>query len=160
MTNSSGTTGDPIRDYVRANLHAMTREAIRERLIAAGHDPKRVDEIWEQEWTAVTPPSTESALWTTSLVLLVVGGLIGGGAATLLASFMSSEGGTATKFFVLYAILYVGLGLVIAWVVRWAARGLRISGGWALAIGIVLVPIYGGLMYGTCLAAASITHAG
>jgi hypothetical protein len=59
----------------------------------------------------------------------------------------------------LYAVAYVGIGLAIALGLRWAARAWRISGGWALLIGIVLVPIYIVLMYGTCVAAASLSGA-
>jgi len=153
-------TGDPIRDYVRANLRTMTRDAIRERLIAAGHDPKRVDDVWEQEWTGVVPPSPERGLWSTAMTLFVIGGLIGGATAVALTSLVASGGGSPAAFIAVYAVLYVLPGLAIAWAVRWAARGLRISGGWALVIGIVLVPVYGALMFGTCLAAASVTRPG
>ncbi len=42
--------GDPIRDYIRANLPSHTQEAIRSQLIAAGHAPERIDAIWSEEW--------------------------------------------------------------------------------------------------------------
>ena len=38
---------DPIEDYIRANGNRFTHEAIRERLVAAGHDGVEVDRYWE-----------------------------------------------------------------------------------------------------------------
>jgi hypothetical protein len=148
---------DPIRDYIRANMRTMTREAIRDRLAAAGHNPNRVEEIWEQEWTGVVPASTAEGLWTTAIVLLIIGGLVGGAGVLLLLGLVSSGTANAALFVGLFAVGYLGIGLAIAWAVRAAARRWHISGGWALVIGILLIPVYGALMFGTCAAAASVS---
>jgi hypothetical protein len=150
-------TGDPVRDYVRANLQTMTREAIRDRLVAAGHDPARVDDVREQEWTGFAPAATDRALWTTALILFVCGGVVGAAGALLLTTFVSDHGGSAALFLGLYAVAYVLSGLAIAIAVRSAARAWRISGGWAVVIGVVMVPVYAVLMYGTCVAAESLS---
>jgi hypothetical protein len=83
---TSNTQGaDPIRDYVRANLHTNSREAIRSRLVEAGHDLARVDAVWEQEWNAARQGGAETSLSALALSLFFVGAVIGTlGALTLL----------------------------------------------------------------------------
>lgn len=49
---------DPrIVDYILANQGGSTREAIREELIKAGHDPAEVD----RAWVALTTPDPDTA---------------------------------------------------------------------------------------------------
>jgi hypothetical protein len=35
-----------VADYIRANRDKYTREAIRDQLLAAGHDQSAIDEAW------------------------------------------------------------------------------------------------------------------
>jgi hypothetical protein len=61
--------GDPIRDYIRANQATYTREAIREALIAGGHDPAEVDaalrgsEAWGESQLAEARGSRSRFWW-------------------------------------------------------------------------------------------------
>ena len=146
-------SNDPIRDYIRANRDRYTREAIREQLIAAGHRAEDIDRAWEELATAEPPPSRFNGLAVFALVLLVVGAAFAAFGALLVTSFNYVIARGPAGFFVLYAVLYLGIGSVIIWV----ASQIRVSGTAQFVLGILLVPVYISLMLGTCLAAANLT---
>lgn len=150
-------TSAAIRDYIRANGDRYTREAIREQLIDAGHSPEDVDRAWEE--LAATEPRPGSprfnGLAVFAVVLLVMGAGVGAFGALLVTSFNASlaSGPAGTRFFLLYAVLYLGIGSVI---VLLASR-IRSSDTVQFVVGVLLVPIYIGLMFGTCVAAVNLS---
>ena len=64
----------------------------------------------------------------------------------------SDSGGSILVFL----IAYIGIGLGIIFLLRWAVPRLGIKGVWAGLLGLVLFPVFGGLMFGTCAAAFNV----
>lgn len=148
--------GDPIRDYVRANLATHTREAIRTGLVAAGHAPERIDAVWAEEWQGFAVERSVGNLRALSLSLYVVGGIIGGLGALAIAGFAGSYGNDSMIpiFLIVYAVGYVAIGYVLSRLVGWGVRRFRLGGWGTFLLGGLLIPAYGGLMFGGCAAAA------
>lgn len=65
---------DRIRAYIHANRERFTAEAVRSELVAAGHDPGRVDEILSEDWS----PAPQRAAVGAEQPAPVFGGLMVG----------------------------------------------------------------------------------
>ena len=101
---------DPqIDEYIRQNRDRYTREAIRQQLIAAGHDRSAIDAGWERVGAVSTTPTRPAGWrpgWREFLVLLVVGAI---GAALVWAGFDYGAGVIAP---IVYAVIFsIGFGL-------------------------------------------------
>jgi hypothetical protein len=59
-------------------------------------------------------------------------------------------------FFPIFAVGYLGIGFAIILLLRWAVPRFGIKGIWAGLLGLALIPIFGALMFGTCVAAFTI----
>jgi hypothetical protein len=157
---------DPgIEEYIRSNRAIYTREAREARLLRAGYDPADIDAAWdrvEKVWNAGAPVADASALPGFAMTLFVVGGIVGALGALAGLGIESSNGShpNAVQFMITYAVLYGSIGLVLVWLTRWLARRLSIRGAWAVLAGLALLPIFGFLMFGGCLAAFGIAGAG
>lgn len=154
MDQKSGS--DPVRDYILANRDRYTREAIREQLIAAGHKAEDVDRIWEELGPTEEGRSRFTGLAIFALVLLVVGAAIGAFGGFIVASLNASYSGSDTgvlRFFLVYAGMYLVIGSVMVWV----ANRIRVSDAVEFVLGVLLIPVYIGLMFGTCVAAVNLT---
>lgn len=148
---------DPKIDaYIRENREKYTGEAIRDQLIASGHDPAAVDEaIQRLGLAAPAAPETAarprvagmSALVAFGWLLFIVGGITG-----LLGMAMASSFGSNGSL-PIFLIGYVGIGLAIALLLQWAVPRFRIGGVWAALLGVALIPVFAGLMLGICVAA-------
>jgi len=147
-----------IRTYIRANLATHTREAIYAALIEAGHEHGHIDAIWREEWRAVVVKRADTGLRWLSVTLLVLGGLIGALGALLIVSYNRAANGPAFLF--LYGLSYLAIGYAIVRLVGWSVRRFHLSGWWASLLGLLLIPIYGALMFGACFATGSITMGG
>ena len=147
--------GDPIRDYIRANMATHTRESIRTELIAAGHAPERIDAVWDEEWRGFALERSVGNLRALSLSLYVVGAIIGGLGALAIAGFAGSYGNNSMipVFLIVYAVGYLGIGYALSRLVGWGVRRFRLSGWRTFMLGVLLLPAYGALMFGGCLAA-------
>ena len=151
---------DEITAYIKANRGTYTDQAIRETLISVGHDPGAVDEAFHV-LGLVAPPSTEGAaaagpsgLVETAWIAFVMGGLAG--LAGLALAGQLSSGGSLAVAVGAYIGIYVAVGLLIIFLLRWAVARFGLRGIGAVLLGIALVPIFGGLMLGTCIAAFGI----
>ena len=163
-------SGDPIREYIRANKDRFTRKAITDQLIAAGHDPARVDAIGDEEWhtgsASVALSGGTSAPYGLSFlawVLYIVCALLGAFGAFLVVGFSGMSGPSRLDeplFVLFYAVAYLGLGFLIVQIVQWGAPRFEIRGIGAALLGFVLVSVYGGVMFGTCIAAANVATGG
>ena len=147
--------GDPIRDYIRANLATHTQEAIRGQLIAAGHSPERINVVLAEEWKGVALERSVGNLRALSLTLYVVGAIIGGLGALAIAGFAGSYGNNSMipVFLIVYAVGYLGIGYALSRLVGWGVRRFRLSGWRTFMLGVLLLPAYGALMFGGCFAA-------
>lgn len=148
---------DPrIDEYIRENRERYTGDAIRGQLIASGHDPQAVDEaIQRLGLSAPAAPATAarpsiagmSALVAFGWLLFIVGGIAG-----LLGMALASSFGSSGSL-PIFLIGYVAVGLAIALLLQWAVPRFRIGGLWAALLGVALIPVFAGLMLGTCVAA-------
>jgi hypothetical protein len=147
--------GDPIRDYIRANLATHTQEAIRSQLIAAGHTPERIGAVWAEEWKGVALERSVGNLRALSLSLYAVGAIVGGLGALAIAGFADSYGNDARipLFLIVYAVGYLGIGYALSRLVGWSVRRFRLGGWHTFLLGVLLLPTYGALMFGGCFAA-------
>ena len=140
-----------IERYIRENRAGYTDQAIRSALLAAGHDPAAIDEALQRPGSAppevtAAPPARRgmSALLAFGWLLFIVGGITG-----LIGFGMAASFGSGGSLLV-YLIAYIGIGLPIVLLLRWAEP--RIRGVWAAVLGVVLIPAFGALMFGTCAA--------
>ena len=106
---------DPkIVDYIQANRTRYTREAIREQLIAAGHDPRAVDAELESsagQYAESTRPVGWRPRWREFLVLVVLGAI---GAAFVWADETYGGGGFAVVVYVIIVSIGFGLAKVLS----------------------------------------------
>jgi hypothetical protein len=146
---------DEIAAYIKANRGTYTDQAIRETLISVGHEPGAIDEAFRQLGLVAPPdadaaPSGPSGVVELAWIAFIIGGVTGLAGFAMASSFGS--GGSLPIFLG----LYVGIGLIIIFLLRWAVPKFGLRGIWAVLLGLVLVPVFGGLMLGTCIAAFSI----
>jgi hypothetical protein len=133
--------GDPIRDYILANRDKYTKEAIQDRLLAAGHDQAAIDQAWQavEAGASPTPESpSRTGIVTYVLVWYALGALI-----TLPIALSVGFG--------VFLLLYVVVGGVVAYLVS----RIHVAGaGWFLAVPLVPIAFFV-IAFGTCLAAYS-----
>lgn len=145
-----------IEDYIKANRGTYTAQAIREQLIAAGHDPAAVD----AQVAASPSTSTKSAGRTRGRIYLWSVFWIGAVVILLLVGVLLSVSYNSTVAMLGLAWLagYLVLGyLVVRWVSQRAMPSSAI--GW---VGIVLLaPIALFVVaYGSCAAISFVTRLG
>ena len=103
---------DPkIIEYIRENRGRYAREAIRERLIAAGHDPGQVDAALASPETAHDTPGTPSKpgphFWRWAFAIQAVTVLV----VTALVARNDTHGYAAVVFVVLGIALLIGTAI-------------------------------------------------
>ena len=141
-----------IEDYIKANRGTYTDQAIRENLVAAGHEPAAIDQAFARLGVvapAAQPRKPATGLVTFAWSLFMVGGLFG------LAGFGMGGSYIAGASVPLYLIVFAGVGLALIFLLRWAVPRFGISGVGGWLIGLALVPIFGALLIGSCAAAFS-----
>jgi hypothetical protein len=149
-----------IDDYIKAYRGTYTDEAMRENLLAAGHELAAIDEAFMRAGPldgstttqAARASSETSGLVVFAWILFVLGGILGLVGIGMAASFGS--GGSLPL--PLFLIAYVGIGFGIILLLRWAVARFGIRGVWGGVLGLLLVPFFGALMFGTCAAAFTI----
>ncbi|MDP9468325.1 MAG: hypothetical protein M3P32_06245 [Chloroflexota bacterium] len=149
-----------IAEYIRANGEKYTREAIRDQLVAAGHDPAQIDAALEREMGSARDGAPGAGLAVFAMVLFILAAVIGAFGAVLLLGSAYVGSVSAPIFLVGYAVSYAAIGYGIVRLLRWAGPRFRIRGAWAGLLGVALIPAYGALMFGTCLGAFTIARGG
>ena len=131
-----------IADYIRTNRDKYTKGAIRDQLLAAGHDQAAIDEAWQAVET--DPPGNPPEPSRAGIVIYVLVWYVLGALITLPIALGSG--------LVWFIVLYLVVGGVVAYLVT----RIQVAGaGWLLAV--PLVPIAFALIaFGTCVAAYSI----
>ena len=141
---------DEITSYIQANRGTYTDQAIREKLIAVGHEPTVVDAAFSK--LGLVPPADAPPMRGPSgLVELAWGAFIVGGVSGLLG-FLLAGSSSAEGSLPLFLGSYAAAGLIIIFVLRWAVRKFDLRGLPAVLVGIALIPVFGALMIGTCSA--------
>jgi len=138
-------------DYILANRGRYTREAIRQRLIEAGHDPAEVD----RAWVALTTPDRDATagpgfwrrFWLyligANVAIFLLVGLLTGILATI------GQGGVVVA--VVFAIV-LAIGALISWAIVAATRPSEMRRGTAVAIGATIPLVFAVLIGGGCYA--------
>lgn len=142
---------DAIREYVRTHGAAYTREAVRDHLVAAGHDQARVDAIWGEEWgPPATDSSTQTGLSRQGITVYVIASFVVGLVAVLGLILFNLRSLTATlQFEVIWVVGYIVVGAIVGYFIT----RFRVAGGWWV-LAAPLVPIlYIVVWFGTCIAA-------
>ena len=143
---------DPrIADFIRDNRRRYTREAIRQQLIEAGHDPAEIDATW----AALDAPDPDEAagegFWGRFWLFLV--GL--NVAIFLLVVFATNMIASLTQgSFVLAIVLAIALaiGALIAWGIVAATGPTKLGRTTAMVVGGVIPLIFALLIGGSCYA--------
>ena len=142
---------DPrIADFIRANRKTYTREAIRQQLIDAGHDPADIDATWEMlhapdpDEVAVAGEGFWGRFWLY---------LIGLNVAVFLLVVLST-GALAFGGVVLAIVLAIalGIGALISWGIVAATGPAKMGRTTAMVIGGVVPLIFAFLIGGSCYA--------
>jgi hypothetical protein len=140
---------DPrIADFIRANRKRYTREAIRQQLVEAGHDPADIDATWEM----LHAPDPDEAgvagegFWGRFWLYL-----IGLNVAVFLLVVLST-GALAFGGVVLAIVLAIalGIGALISWGIVAATGPAKMGRTTAMVIGGVIPLIFAFLIGGTC----------
>jgi hypothetical protein len=138
---------DPrIADFIRDNRRRYTREAIRQQLIEAGHDPAEIDATWAA-LDAPDPDATAGeGFWGRFWLFLL--GLNG---AVFFLVFLAT--GMVNNFVlaVVFAIALV-IGALMAWGVVAATGPAKLGRTTAMVIGGVIPLVFALLIGGTCYA--------
>lgn len=142
---------DPrIADYIRDNRRRYTREAIRQQLLDAGHDPGAIDATW----AALEAPDADQVagegFWGRFWIMLI--GINVG--VFLLVGLVTGMLGAASSAAFLLAVLAVvlAIGALIAWGIVAATRPTQLGRTTALVIGAVIPLGVALLIGGTCYA--------
>jgi hypothetical protein len=147
---------DPrIADYIRANRTQYTREAIRARLIEAGHSPEEVDWTWDRlgEAEPMAPPGPSGFRWYVWMLFGLCAVLI---AIPTVITAASGQGFGFAPFGVGWLVAFI---VVAVWPALWFARQRPSSAlGWIgmiLVVPVVFLLIGGGICYATIFVIAS-----
>lgn len=138
---------DPrIADFIRDNRRRYTREAIRQQLIEAGHEPAAIDATWAALDTPDPDATAGEGFWSRFLLFL-----LGLNAAVFLLVFLTTG---MVNNFVLAVVLAIALtiGALIAWGVVAATGPTKLGRTTAMVIGGIIPLIFALLIGGSCYA--------
>src|SRR5688500_1867593 len=138
---------DPrIADFIRANRETYTRQAMREQLINAGHDPAAIDATW----AALEAPDPDAVVgegfWGRFWLFL-----IGLNVAVFLLVFLLTGMVNSVVLAVVLGIA-LSIGALIAWAIVVATGPAKMGRTTAMAIGGVIPLIFALLIGGSCYA--------
>ena len=143
---------DPrIADYITANRRKYTRQALRQQLIDAGHDPAEVDRTWAA-LDAKDPDAVIGERFWGRFAMIVVGINV---AVFLLVAVLTGMlayiGAGAMVLPVIFAVI-LGLGALIAWGIVALTGPAKMGPTTALIVGISVPLLFALLIGGSCYA--------
>jgi hypothetical protein len=146
---------DPrIAEYIRANERTYTREAIRLKLIDAGHDPAEIDRTWEMLHARDPDEVAGPGFWARFFLFL-----IGLNVAVLLLVGLSTGmfAGLGSGYGVMLVILAIalGIGALIAWGIVAIIGPEKLGRTTATVVGVAIPLLFAFLIGGSCYALAS-----
>lgn len=148
-----------IEAYLREHGPRYTTDALRRQLITAGHDPAEVDAaLRATEAIRIGQARPASGLTDAAWAMYLIGAVVWVAGVLLLVALASglSNSENLGLFVAIYAVAYFGLGYVVVRLVRWLVSRFEVRGVGAFLIGLALIPVYGALVLGTCLAASNL----
>ena len=148
---------DPrIADFIARNHGKYTREAIRQQLIEAGHDPADIDATWAALFTP-DPDETSVAgegFWPRFFLFLVglnVAVFLFVALSTGMLENLAGGGGALMGIFA----VALGIGALIAWGIVAAVGPAKLGRTTAIVIGGLIPLVFALLVGGSCFALAS-----
>jgi uncharacterized membrane protein YcjF (UPF0283 family) len=105
---------DPRVEYLYANRHAYTREALTRQLVEAGHDQAAVEAAWALVEEAARPRQSWGSMLV-ELLAVLFGGLVvvAYGGAVLLALWAAAYSGSSSMFSVHPGVMLVYSGALV-----------------------------------------------
>ena len=145
---------DPrIEEYIRANRRTYTREAIRQQLIDAGHDPAAIDATWEM---LHAPDPDEAGVAGEGFWSRFFPFLIGLNVAVLLlvglGTGMLTGLGQGVGVLLLVLAVALAIGALIAWAIVAAIGPEKLGRTSAMVVGAVVPFLFAFLIGGACYA--------
>jgi hypothetical protein len=140
-----------IADYISANRHRYTREAIRQQLIAAGFEPAEIDATWAALETPDADDVVGEKFWSQFLLIVVGINVVIFLGVALLTGLLPAIGGGGFVIAVIFAILLI-IGALVAWAAVAATRPAQLSRGMAMTVGIAIPLVFALLVGGACYA--------
>ena len=138
---------DPrIADYIRENRRRYTREAMRQQLIDAGHDPAEIDATWAALDTPDADDTAGEGFWG-RFALIVIGLNLAVFVIVVLATGMLSSPVVAVVLGVVLAI-----GALIAWAIVAATGPAQMGRTTAMVVGTAVPLLFALLIGGSCYA--------
>jgi hypothetical protein len=147
-----------ITDYIRANRDRYTPEALRARLIAAGHDSAAIDAAWDEvtrtaKPDAPAPRGTRRFVTGLALALYVLGFL-----PVLSLAAAAPYRTTGPLALMVGLVIYAVAGYLALRVIRWAAAHLD-PGFLGAVVALIALPIaFGAVVLGSCLGGLGLTR--
>lgn len=143
---------DPrIADYIHANRHRYTRDALRQQLVEAGYEPGEIDATWAALDAPDADTTAGEAFWGRFWLFLVGANLVVFLIVGLLTGLFGAPGQGSSVLAVILAIA-LGIGALISWGVVAATGPTKLGRGTALAIGAVIPLLFALLIGGSCYA--------
>jgi hypothetical protein len=129
---------DPrIADYIRANRRRYTRDAIRQQLIDAGHDPAEIDATWRVLDTPDADDVAGEGFWSRFWLYLIGVNLVVFAVVAVATGMLTGIGRGGETLLVIFGIALVFAAL-IAWAVVRSTRPTYLGRGTAMAIGAII----------------------
>jgi hypothetical protein len=148
---------DPrIADFIAKNQGKYTREAIRQQLIDAGHEPAAIDATWAALYSP-DPDETSVAgegFWPRFFLFLIGLNVAVFLFVALSTGMLENLGGGGGALAGVFAVA-LGIGALIAWGIVAAVGPARLGRTTAMVIGGVIPIIFALLVGGSCYALAS-----
>jgi hypothetical protein len=145
-----------IADYIAKNQGKYTREAIRQQLIDAGHEPAAIDATWAALYSP-DPDETSVAgegFWPRFFLFLIGLNVAVFLFVALSTGMLENLGGGGGALAGVFAVA-LGIGALIAWGIVAAVGPARLGRTTAMVIGGVIPIIFALLVGGSCYALAS-----
>lgn len=143
---------DPrIVDFIRANRQRFTREAIRQQLIEAGHDPAEIDATWAA-LDAPDPDETAGEGFWGRFALFLIGLNVAVFALVVVASGLLGSLPQGGLWLAVTLAIALGIGALIAWAIVAAVGPTKLARTTAMTIGAVIPLLFALLIGGSCYA--------
>jgi hypothetical protein len=142
---------DTIHDYIRDNRGRYTREAIRQQLLAAGHDAAAIDAAWAMVDAPDPDATVGERFWGRFWLYLIGANLVALLIVGLLSGLLGSLSGSGAVLLGVLAIA-LAIGALISWGIVATTQPTHLGRGTAMTIGAFVPLLFAFLIGGACYA--------